>query len=617
MMRVTGWQEKSCSGHRGLAHAAGPILVRIYHMRMVGRVAGNVNVKRPVEVLQAGVESLVPYLQASGELHDVVFGEPTQYGTPYHAFGHAVLARYGPEERCDVHSEQAVRGLRAALAHVSDPSLPATLSSFRRDGLGASRTNHRDFFWPPILKSYLILRELGVPEADDLARQIAAVDVLASFASRPPSNWSAVWLSGEWLRMRSGLSPFTLEQFDAWLDPFFATHLDLEKGFYHEGGHPNSYDLFTRVHLSDILLAGYDGRHRADLERLMETGFRRSLGVQLSDGSLASAHRSTGQTWTLGAQCAYFTNVANFYADTDPVRADEARRAAWRALASLQRWQRTDGPFSPVENCLPPAYRVGYEGYTADAHYSSLALGFLASAVRSGFGASPCPQDLARPDGVLIEGDPTYRALVHRGPYSVHLNAFPARNYDAFGLVDLTFGPGRWFHFVSSVRRMDSGQRLNIGMACRSEEGRTGNLDVLCGYDFALVDGLRRGDEPFSLVLEGRAKGAHYTFRMAVSIDDKGVHVDERTPGRTDYKSLLIPYLKDPGTGTQTQVEAGPSGVRFRHGDEVAAVTWDAEASFLLDLPMGFENRRGLCGLLRVDFPARREGIAYTVRIVE
>ena len=221
--------------------------------------------------------------------------------------------------------------------------------------IGASRTNHRDFF--PILKSYLILRELGVSEADDLARQIAAVDVLASFASRPPSNWSAVWLSGEWLRMRSGLSPFTLEQFDAWLDPFFATHLDLEKGFYHEGGHPNSYDLFTRVHLSDILLAGYDGRHRADLERLMETGFRRSLGVQLSDGSLASAHRSTGQTWTLGAQCAYFTNVANFYADTDPVRADEARRAAWRALASLQRWQRTDGPFSPVENCLPLAYR--------------------------------------------------------------------------------------------------------------------------------------------------------------------------------------------------------------------------------------------------------------------
>src|SRR5690606_17171634 len=111
--------------------------------------------------------------------------------------------------------------------------------------------------------------------------------------------------------------------------------------------------------------------------------------------------------------------------------------------------------------------------------------------------------------------------------------------------------------------------------------------------------------------------GTHYTYRMAVSIDDKGVHVDECTPGRTDYKSLLIPYLKDPGTGTQTQVEAGPSGVRFRHGDEVVAVTWDAEASFLLDLPMGFENRRGLCGLLRVDFPARREGIAYTVRIVE
>ena len=43
----------------------------------------------------------------------------------------------------------------------------------------------------------------------------------------------------------------------------------------------------------------------------------------------------------------------------------------------------------------------------------------------------------------------------------------------------------------------------------------------------------------------------------------------------------------------------------------------DADAEALsVDLPIGFENRRGLCGLLR-RLSARREGIAYTVRIVE
>jgi predicted dehydrogenase len=39
----------------------------------------------PVEVLREAVESYAPYLQAFGEMHDPVFGEPTQYGTPYHA----------------------------------------------------------------------------------------------------------------------------------------------------------------------------------------------------------------------------------------------------------------------------------------------------------------------------------------------------------------------------------------------------------------------------------------------------------------------------------------------------------------------------------------------------
>ena len=53
----------------------------------------------PVEILREAVGSYAPYLQASGEMHDPVFGEPTQYGTPYHAFCNAVLAREGGKRR--------------------------------------------------------------------------------------------------------------------------------------------------------------------------------------------------------------------------------------------------------------------------------------------------------------------------------------------------------------------------------------------------------------------------------------------------------------------------------------------------------------------------------------
>jgi hypothetical protein len=56
-------------------------------------------VVQPVEILREAVESYAPYLQASGEMHDPVFGEPTQYGTLYHALCNAVLAREDSGER--------------------------------------------------------------------------------------------------------------------------------------------------------------------------------------------------------------------------------------------------------------------------------------------------------------------------------------------------------------------------------------------------------------------------------------------------------------------------------------------------------------------------------------
>jgi hypothetical protein len=44
----------------------------------------------------------------------------------------------------------------------------------------------------------------------------------------------------------------------------------------------------------------------------MRTGLLRSLGVQLSDGSLASAHRSTGQTSNHSRPCCCIHSAACF-----------------------------------------------------------------------------------------------------------------------------------------------------------------------------------------------------------------------------------------------------------------------------------------------------------------
>lgn len=569
---------------------------------------------RAVKFLSEAVRSYEPYLQDDGELCDPHFGEPTQYGTPYYALCNAVLATRVEGLRRS-YSDQAVRGLAASLKHVADPTLPATLAHFSREDGSAGRMNHRDFFWPAILKTYGLLRGLKASEVVALGKSIAAVDIAASFRTRPPSNWAAVWLSGEWLRMREGLSPYSLEQFDAWLGLFFEHQILLAQGFFQEPGHPNSYDLFTRYHLADILQEGYRGRWRDDLETLLATGLKRSLAVQLSDGSLASAHRSTGQTWTLGAQCAYFTHAANYFRERDHELYRAANSAADLAFGSLERWQRPNGePFSPVENCLPAAYRIGYEPYTADGHYANLALGFLAVAILNGFEVTP-QAPISRPPSTYIEADPTYRAIAHHGPYSVHVNAFPAPSYDTFGLIDLTFGPGRLFHLVGSVKHVQSERLYNLGLACRNMPGHS-QLEVLAHQEFALLRGFELGDTPSSLRLEARPKGKSYTYRLTVEVALDGVHITEATPGHQGYQSLLIPYLRDGGMGVTTEVIKEPAGVTFRHGKEAVRISLTSAIEGIMVLPYGYEGRRGLCGLVRIDVKDPSEGITYQIATV-
>jgi hypothetical protein len=545
----------------------------------------------PVEILRVAVESYAPYLQPSGEMHDPVFGQPTQYGTPYHALCNAVLAGEAGGGRESVYMERAVRGLEAALDHVLEPGLPPTASGFDRATGAVTHSNHRDFFWPPILKSFLTLRDLGVNGMEDFAGRISRVDIEASFSQRPPSNWAAVWLSGEWLRWREGLSPFSLERLDLWLDAFFEAHILTEQGLYQEPGHPNSYDLFTRYHLADMLMEGYDGRRREDLGLLFRTGLSRSLGVQLSDGSLASAHRSTGQTWTLGAECAYFTHASNYFGGRDPELAGRAEEAARRALSSFRRWQRSDRPYSPVENRLLPGQRVGYERYTADGHYENLAAAFLGTAVSSGLRGPIAEPSRKRDASLLLEHDPTYRAVLHNGAYSLHFNARPAPGYDAFGIVDLTFGPGRFLHFVSSVKHLESGRILNLGMAHRSGASQD---------DFALIGRMEGGLMPPRLQLEAQEQGSPYRYRIAARVETQGVYIEEETPGLEEPKILLVPYLLDPGTGTLTDAKVEAGGVRLVHGKEEVEISYGAPVRRVVHLTGGLENRRGLCGLLRI-----------------
>jgi len=71
--------------------------------------------------------------------------------------------------------------------------------------------------------------------------------------------------------------------------------------------------------------------------------------------------------------------------------------------------------------------------------------------------------------------------------------------------------------------------------------------------------------------------------------------------------------VRDPGTGTETRVERLPHGIRLVHGEEKVVITADQTIESLTDLPYGYENRRGLCGLVRLDFAETTDRIRYRV----
>lgn len=541
----------------------------------------------PLAALMQGADSYAPYLQDSGELHDPVFGEPTQYGTAYHAYVNAMLAVHGPAERQAEFRDRALRGLDAALRRTENPDLPATASGFSRETVGVqSRGNHRDFTWPPILKAFRLLR------ATEFADRIRAVDIERSFSSRPPSNWSAVWLAGEWRRIKDGLSPYDTTDFDAWLQPFLR-RIDLELGWYEEPGKPNSYDLFTRFHLADIVREGYTGRCLPDLQRLFDSGLQRSLAMQLSDGTLAAAHRSSGQSWTDGVQLAYFS----LHSDA------AAKTAAQRAFASFLRWQRPGGPYSPVHNVLPAQMRIGYEGYTADAHYGNLALAFLADAIRHGF-AGGQGGDYDR-TAIRVERAPTFRAVAHRGRISAAVNGDPAPNYDAFGLTEVTFGLGRRLHIGPTTRHLQSGLLINPGLGLRDGPGRRAP-NVLSANDHKLAEIAERGGR---IRLAGAVDDIRHT--LDVRLFDNGAEITESTPGSYSYQSIIVPYLIDNGGWEKTDVRAITRGVELRLGIEHVLIETDAPIETWLDIPYGYENRRGICGLVRIDLRDPADTMTY------
>jgi hypothetical protein len=574
-------------------------------------VSGSRLNSRAAEFLSRGAAGLRPYLQDSGELHDPVFDEPTQYGTAYYGYVNSALAALATGAETDEYRSAARRGLEATLRHLLNPGDPHPPTTRYYPAVGSpSAANLRDFMWLPVLRGLRLLTEQGDPAAANLAKLVAEVDVPGAFNKRGPVNWATVWIAGEWLRICDGMSPYSADAIDQWLEPFFASAIDVERGLYREPGLPNTYDLFTRVHLLYLLVDGYQGAFRDQLDRLVTTGLRRSLGVQLSSGSLASAHRSTGQVWTLGAECSYFFHAARYLEDTDQELAALADRGAVLALNAAEQCFRANGELSPAENVFPASDRIGYEVYTSDPHYVALPLGFFATAVLNGFTGEPAAVAEPAPR-VFVDPVPMHRALIHASGWSVHLDLDPKPGYDApepkfdgFGIADITFGPGRVLRFGGQARHPATQTPLALGLGIWQPDG---SLQPLSAVRVTHPGSIRASAGH----LEATAVLTGVTYRVQVDIDGDLVRITE--DAGTPPVSLLIPYLRDRGDGVISGVELHDDGVTISRGGESVRIACEGPVRRKVHLTHGHESRHGLLGLVRLDL-AEPGPVSYQIQ---
>ena len=200
--------------------------------------------------------------------------------------------------------------------------------------------------------------------------------------------------------------------------------------------------------------------------------------------------------------------------------------------------------------------------------------------------------------------------------------------------------PGRFLQFASSVRFAETGQFFNPGLALRDIPIQSGPLPPLTSLSAlrspltlnpagaqgeghmpgrqsdapTLIEPLQQDETPASLRLTARPRGAWYPYTLSVQLDLHGAQVREATPGLIRYHTLLVPFLRDPGTGQVTKTATATGRLELTLGEEVIAVEWDGPAERVVILAQGFENRRGLCAMARIDLADPGEELRYTIR---
>jgi hypothetical protein len=497
-----------------------------------------------LRVIGGIVRFFAVHQDARGAIVDPYEHAEKQYSTPAFALAGGALCAAGRDAAL---LPAVVRAMGFACAALAD---------------GKAADGHADFYTVLLMHADRLIAPL-IPASTAAAwrRDLARIVPEKIYRRQPTdtaiNNWNLVAVAGEWLRTRDGFgnsTPWVVASLDRQLDLFTPW------GMYRDPNDPLAYDHFARLWALDLLDAGFEGRHAAALETLVERGAWTSLFMQSPWGELPCGGRSAHHQWNEAEQAVTFESwAARFARRGDHAAAGACKRAARLSLQSIGRWVRPSGELWVVKNRMDPAERHGYESYSFHSQYNLLTAAMLAiawSRADDRIGEAPCPADVG---GFAFAVQPAFhKVFANAGGTYLEFDTGADSRYNPTGLLRVhhrLVPPETLSDGVSAGAEYRVPEQPSRSMALGPEwRDRAGTWHALAGHgsadldpvDFALVSASPARVE-IRLIYRGRLRGGATSVAERVRITPGVVEIEHRVEGGVDAVRQRWPMLATDG----------------------------------------------------------------------
>lgn len=369
-----------------------------------------------LEVMKGIVTFFRKYQASNGTIIDPYAKQEIQYTTPTYAFSSALLAYI--ENDKDLLSSSLL-AFQSALTELVD---------------GTCAQGHSNFYTLPLMLTYELYKNHSLVEPSKIAQWDAMwVKVTPNGTHyHTTGNWGIVAAAGEFLRYIHGFTDLSWVEYQL----SFQLALFSSTGQYPDPNTPMAYDIFPRHYLDIMLLRGYNGKYKSDLEELMSRGAWTSLLIQSPNGEWPAGGRSGQHQWNEAVQ----TVIYELYADRlksagNLVAARAFKRAARLALQSVNRWIQSSKDLFIVKNRFDPSERFGYEEYSFLSNYNNLPSSMLGYAFLFADDSILEGPSFAETGGFAVQLDVHHKIIANSGGMYIEIETGADPEYQNTGLI--------------------------------------------------------------------------------------------------------------------------------------------------------------------------------------